>query len=282
MNTIREIERINRRELDRGIGETGSWHADYKDSAHIFYGGLPYELTEGDIITIFSQYGTPTDVHLIRDKETGKSKGYGFLAYEDQRSTELAVDNFSGTKIMGRTIRVDHCKAYRQPKEKREEGPLREALGLSVLSSSSSRTPEELSRPTTEPTLTDELDAINAKYRGKLAKKLEAISKDDPMHLYLVEKYTHKAEKAIKKAIDKAKQEAPSAVLTNVSQDAEEQAFFSANKTQRARRSPSQYARKSPSPSHGHRRRQRRGRSGSFSRSPSPRHHRHRHHDQRK
>ncbi len=57
------------------------------------------------------------DVHLIRDKKTGKSKGFAFLAYEDQRSTALAVDNMNGADICGRTIRVDHVKKFRPPKE---------------------------------------------------------------------------------------------------------------------------------------------------------------------
>lgn len=46
------------------------------------------------------------DVNLVRDKETGKSRGFGFLMYEDQRSTVLAVDNMNGTQIIGRTLKV--------------------------------------------------------------------------------------------------------------------------------------------------------------------------------
>jgi len=48
-----------------------------------------------------------------RDKETGKSRGFAFLAYEDQRSTILAVDNLSGAKVAGRVIRVDHVDNYK-------------------------------------------------------------------------------------------------------------------------------------------------------------------------
>ena len=47
---------------------------------------------------------------------TGKSKGFGFLCYEDQRSTILAVDNFNGLKLCKRTIRVDHVQTYKLPK----------------------------------------------------------------------------------------------------------------------------------------------------------------------
>ncbi|KAK2721372.1 RNA-binding motif protein, X-linked 2-like isoform X2 [Artemia franciscana] len=77
---------------------------------------MPFSLTEGDIVCIFSQYGEIIQCNLIRDKETGKSRGFGFLCYDDQRSTDLAVDNFNGTKIVGRTIRVDHVQNYKVPK----------------------------------------------------------------------------------------------------------------------------------------------------------------------
>jgi len=43
--------------------------------------------------------GEIVDCNLIRDKDTGKSKGFAFLAYEDQRSTVLAVDNFNGVQV---------------------------------------------------------------------------------------------------------------------------------------------------------------------------------------
>lgn len=53
------------------------------------------------------QYGEIVDVNLVREEETGKSKGFAFVAYEDQRSTNLAVDNLNGAQILGRTIRVE-------------------------------------------------------------------------------------------------------------------------------------------------------------------------------
>lgn len=110
MNSIRKIRELNERELANGISPEASWHADYRDTAYIYIGGLPFDLSEGDIIAIFSQYGEPVHVHLIRDKDTGKSKGFAFLKYEDQRSTDLAVDNLGGATVMGRLLRVDHTR----------------------------------------------------------------------------------------------------------------------------------------------------------------------------
>ncbi|MCJ1247557.1 hypothetical protein MMC30_004771 [Trapelia coarctata] len=110
MNSIRQIQQLNKRELENGVPPSASWHADYRDTAYIYIGGLPYTLTEGDIITIFSQYGEPVACHLQRDKDTGKSKGFCWLKYEDQRSTELAVDNLGGATVLGRVLRVDHAR----------------------------------------------------------------------------------------------------------------------------------------------------------------------------
>ena len=46
-----------------------------------------------------ARYGEIVNLNLIRDKTTGKSKGFGFVCYENQLSTDLAVDNFNGTKV---------------------------------------------------------------------------------------------------------------------------------------------------------------------------------------
>ncbi|KAL1925636.1 uncharacterized protein VTP21DRAFT_519 [Calcarisporiella thermophila] len=146
MNVIKEIQRINEQEAFRGISEAASWHSDYKHSAYVYVGGLPFDLTEGDIICIFSQYGEVTDINLVRDKKTGKSKGFAFVKYEDQRSTILAVDNFNNTKILGRTIRVDHVKNYRPPKDDDRDEDEKETRKHDRKSRSRSRSPHAYSK----------------------------------------------------------------------------------------------------------------------------------------
>lgn len=61
-------------------------------------------------------------MNMPRDKETGKTRGFGFLMYEDQRSTVLAVDNLNGAQVLGKVLRVDHVKNYKQPRTKGEDG----------------------------------------------------------------------------------------------------------------------------------------------------------------
>ena len=129
MNRVKEVQRINAADIktqlkSNTVGDSGhwdvskSWHHQYRDSAYVYVGGLPYDLSEGDVIVIFSQFGEIVDVNLPRDKDTGKPKGFAFIAYEDQRSTVLAVDNFNGAKILGRTIRCDHCASFKEEQKK--------------------------------------------------------------------------------------------------------------------------------------------------------------------
>ncbi|XP_028405550.1 RNA-binding motif protein, X-linked 2-like [Dendronephthya gigantea] len=131
LTNVKNIQKLNEKVLQMGVEDNASWHKQYKDSAYVFIGGMPYDLTEGDILCVFSQYGEIVDINLVRDKSSGKSKGYGFLCYEDQRSTILAVDNLNGIKLGGRTIRVDHVANYKRPKgDERDEKGERKELPL--------------------------------------------------------------------------------------------------------------------------------------------------------
>ncbi|KAG6891317.1 hypothetical protein C0992_009198 [Termitomyces sp. T32_za158] len=184
MNVVKEINKINQLELSLGVSGA-SWHDEYKDSAYIFVGGLHFDLTEGDVITIFSQqvsYGEVMDVNLPRDKETGKTKGFGFLMYEDQRSTVLAVDNLNGAKVLDKTLRVDHVKNYKQPKVKGEDGEMVE--------------PEEQSL-----NAKPEMIMGDASESDSDVSSSPSIDPEDPMRDYLL------AQRKEKKALKKSKKE---------------------------------------------------------------------------
>lgn len=56
-------------------------------------------LIHGYVVIISYRYGEVVNINLVRDKGTGKSRGFCFICYEDQRSTNLAVDNFNGVKV---------------------------------------------------------------------------------------------------------------------------------------------------------------------------------------
>lgn len=180
LTKVKLINELNEREAQLGVAEKVSWHSAYKDSAWIFLGGLPYELTEGDIICVFSQYGEVVNINLVRDKKTGKSKGFCFLCYEDQRSTVLAVDNFNGIKIKGRTIRVDHVANYRAPKDSDELDDVTRELqekgcGAHTPSSSSAEDSED-----DKPTKKHKKDKKEKKKKKKEKKKTDREVQPEP------------------------------------------------------------------------------------------------------
>ena len=133
MNSVKEIQKLNEEELRLGLLDSKSWHAQYKGSAWVYIGGLTPELTEGDVLCVFSQWGEIEDLHLIRDEGTGRGKGFAFLKYEDWRSTVLAVDNMTGSTLCGRTLRVDHKLGYEPPKVKGEVAAEKEALAAGIV-----------------------------------------------------------------------------------------------------------------------------------------------------
>eukprot|EP00877_Chromochloris_zofingiensis_P001439 jgi/Chrzof1/11296/Cz05g31140.t1 len=116
LTQIKNTQKATQREITLGLGESASWHARFKHSAYIYAGGLDFDLTEGDLLAVFAQYGEIVDVNLVRDKTTGKSRGFAFLAYVDQRSTVLAVDNLNGATVAARKIRVEHVDNYKKRK----------------------------------------------------------------------------------------------------------------------------------------------------------------------
>ena len=124
---IEAVQKLVDQELNHLISGSSSWHSHYSKSAYVYIGNLDPRLTEGDIITVFSQFGDIIDINLGRDKDTGKSLGYCFLGFEHQRSTILAIDNMIGYPLLGRPIRIDHVLDYKPPKRydetvKDEEG----------------------------------------------------------------------------------------------------------------------------------------------------------------
>ncbi|KAG2386418.1 hypothetical protein C9374_002864 [Naegleria lovaniensis] len=114
MKRAKQINELNQKELALGYTNTSSsWHQQEKNkTAYIYVGGLDYRLTEGDLLSVFSQYGEIVDIDLVRDEQELTSKGFCFIAYEDVRSTILAIDNLNGIELGSRIICVDHAPNY--------------------------------------------------------------------------------------------------------------------------------------------------------------------------
>lgn len=194
MNSIRAIQQLNKRELEAGINPEGSWHTDYRDTAFIYIGGLPFELSEGDVITIFSQFGEPVWIRLARDKETGKSKGFGWLKYEDQRSCDLAVDNLGGATVMDRVLKVDHTRYKAKDDEDMRDNTMGEVDAIAADEDGGrrkrQRTESESDSDDDRPLLPEEIE---------LEKAIRDLDEEDPMKESMVKRLQEKAESAVKK-----------------------------------------------------------------------------------
>ena len=79
----------------------------------IFIGSLPYKVEEADLKELFEAYGEVSSAKIIMDRETGRSKGYGFIEMEDAESAQKAIDGLNGTEMAGRAIAVSEVALRR-------------------------------------------------------------------------------------------------------------------------------------------------------------------------
>lgn len=92
-------------------------------STKLFVGGLDWNLSESDLENHFAAYGTVTESKIVTDRETGKSRGFGFVTYETSDAAKEAIDALNGTELSGRTINVNEARE-RPP---RSSAPRRES-----------------------------------------------------------------------------------------------------------------------------------------------------------
>ena len=78
-----------------------------KSMRSVFVGNIPYEVTEDKMKIIFSDVGPVVSFKLVIDRDTGKSKGYGFCEYRDKETAQSAMRNLNNYEMGGRNLRVD-------------------------------------------------------------------------------------------------------------------------------------------------------------------------------
>ena len=84
----------------------------------IYVGNLPYNTTEDDLRTLFAQAGTVASVALIKDRDTGQSKGFAFVEMSNQSEAEKAIQTFNGYMMGTRPLKVNLAR----PREERSFG----------------------------------------------------------------------------------------------------------------------------------------------------------------
>ena len=76
-------------------------------SNKLFVGSLPFEVTELDLRDLFKQYGEVLSAKVIIDRDSGRSKGFGFVEMGSDGSAQSAIDALNGSEIKGRAIKVN-------------------------------------------------------------------------------------------------------------------------------------------------------------------------------
>ena len=86
---------------------------------NIYVGNLPYSVDRDELRGIFEQYGEVSAARVVSDRETGRSKGFGFVEMPDNEQARQAVEALNGQEVDGRKIVVNEARP-------REERPRRE------------------------------------------------------------------------------------------------------------------------------------------------------------
>lgn len=89
---------------------------------NIFIAGLSYRVNDADLKVLFDEYGEITSAKVIMDRETGRSKGYGFVEMPNEEEARKAIEELNGAEYDERTISVSEARP-------REERPRRDNNG---------------------------------------------------------------------------------------------------------------------------------------------------------
>lgn len=84
----------------------------------LYVGNLPYTVTEDDLVEKFSPFGRVESAKLISDRDTGRSKGFGFVEMSSDAEAKAAIADLDGTDYDGRPMKVNEAK----PQQKRSGG----------------------------------------------------------------------------------------------------------------------------------------------------------------
>lgn len=142
-------------------------------------------------------------VNLIRDKETGKSKGFAFLKYEDQRSTDLAVDNLGGASVLGRVLKVDHTRYKRKDEDEEIIDNADTFNGGNMSGDEETGGKRASNRRRISGTESEEERRPMLKEERELATLIRDHDEDDPMKEYLIQE----KKEDVKRALARSKQE---------------------------------------------------------------------------
>jgi len=81
---------------------------------NIYVGNLAYSVTEDELRSAFGEFGEVSSVNLIIDRDSGQSKGFGFVEMPDGGAAETAIKSLNGKPLNGRNLKVNEAKPREQ------------------------------------------------------------------------------------------------------------------------------------------------------------------------
>lgn len=79
-------------------------------SKTLYVGNLNFRTDEEGLRSTFSNFGTVTDARIVMDRDTGRSRGFGFVEMEDDSAAETAIEQMNGADLDGRPLRVNEAQ----------------------------------------------------------------------------------------------------------------------------------------------------------------------------
>ena len=76
----------------------------------LFVGGLAWATDDNTLRSHFEQFGEVSEAKVITDRDTGRSRGFGFVTFNEDDSASTALNELNGSELDGRTIRVDNAQ----------------------------------------------------------------------------------------------------------------------------------------------------------------------------
>jgi RNA recognition motif-containing protein len=77
---------------------------------NIYVGNLSWSMTDDDLSNLFSQYGTVSSAKILKEKNTGRSKGFGFVEMEDEDAAKTAIATLNESEVQGRKLIVNESQ----------------------------------------------------------------------------------------------------------------------------------------------------------------------------
>lgn len=77
---------------------------------NIYIGNLPYSISEDELRDLFAAHGEVSSANIIMDRDSGRSKGFGFVEMPEKAQAEAAIDAINQSDVQGRSVRVNEAR----------------------------------------------------------------------------------------------------------------------------------------------------------------------------